>query len=181
MRFEVINNDKDAKYYNVQVKVADYDATSTGKVSNGVVGKIGARKEDNVYEFTKLAAKTDKVFYLATPEVEADESNYKNNTLRHYMNNIDEVLDAVEIRVGRKFAISEDGIVGSIVGKAGYVYAKMGETKLQYKATMPIESDNAVAVAIIEEVVPATQGMFIGIGGNNLAMQYNIVRCRVIA
>ena len=39
---------------------------------------------------------------------------------------------------------------------------------------------DAVSVAIIEEVVPATQGLFVGVGGANLAMQYNIVRCRVI-
>ena len=106
----------------------------------------------------------------------------KKNTLLHYMNDVDDVLDAVEIAVDRKFAISEDGINGTIVSKKGYVYAKVGETKLQYKATKPdFGTDQAVLIAEIEEVVPATQGMFIGLNGKNLAMQYNIVRCRVIA
>lgn len=182
MRFEVINNIKDAKYYNVKVKVADYDATATGLVSNGVVGKVVKRLENDVYELEKLAGQGEKVFFLVSPEVDADEYNYKKNTLLHYMNDSSAVLDAVEIPVDRKFAISEDGIVGSIVGKKGYVYAKVGEVKLQYKATKPdFATDKAVLIAEIEEVVPATQGMFIAVGGANLAMSYNLVKCRVIA
>lgn len=181
-RFEVINNSREAKIYNVKVKTADYDAAETGLVSNGVVGKVVKRLEDNVYELEKLAAEGDKVFFVASPEVDVDEYNFKKNTLLHYMNDVDDVLDAVEIAVDRKFAISEDGIDGTIASKKGYVYAKVGETKLQYKATKPdFETDQAVLIAEIEEVVPATQGMFIGLNGKNLAMQYNIVRCRVIA
>lgn len=177
-RFEIINNSREAKIYNVKVDEAQFDANDTGLVSNGLVGKIGARIEDNVYELKALEATTDQVFFLASPEVDADESDYKKNTLLHFQNDVADVLDAVEIPVNRKFAVSEDGIEGAIVGKAGYVYAKVGEVKLQYSATMP--STDAVSVAIIEEVVPATQGIFVGVGNANLAMQYNIVRCRVI-
>ena len=177
-RFEIINNSREAKIYNVKVDVAQFDANDTGLVSNGLVGKIGARIEDNVYELKALEATTDQVFFLASPEVDADEYDYKKNTLLHFKNDVADVLDAVEVPVNRKFAVSEDGIEGAIVGKAGYVYAKVGEVKLQYSKTMP--STDAVLVAIIEEVVPATQGLFVGVGGANLAMQYNIVRCRVI-
>lgn len=177
-RFEIINNSREAKIYNVKVDVAQFDANDTGLVSNGLVGKIGARVEDNVYELKALEAETDQVFFLASPEVDADESDYKKNTLLHFQNDVADVLDAVEIPVNRKFAVSENGIEGTIIDKAGYVYAKVGEIKLQYSATMPVA--DAVSVAIIEEVVPATQGLFVGVGGANLAMQYNIVRCRVI-
>lgn len=181
-RFEIINNDKYAKIYSVKVKVADYDASATGLVSNGVVGKVVTRLEDNVYQLEKLAAQTDKVFFLASPEVAADQSSFSKNALKTYLNDVTDVLDAVELRVDRKFAISEDGIVGTIVGGVGYVYAKTGTDKLQYKATKPtFATDGAVLVAEIEKVVPATQGMFIAVGGTNIAMQYNIVRCRVIA
>ena len=50
MRFEIINNSREAKIYNVKVDAGQFDANDTGLVSNGLVGKIGARVEDNVYE-----------------------------------------------------------------------------------------------------------------------------------
>ena len=181
-RFEIINQNPSAKYYNVKVKATDFDASTTGLVSNGLVGKIGARLENNVYELEKLAEQGDKVFFLTTPEVDVDEYNFKKNTLLYYMNEVDEVLDAAEIPTDRKFAISEDGIEGSIVDKKGYVYAKQGEVKLQYKETLPDwTTDKAILIAKIEEVIPAVQGMYVGAKGKNLAMSYNLVKCRVIA
>lgn len=181
-RFEIINQSPSAKYYNVKVNATDFDPSTTGLVSNGLVGKITKRLEDNVYELGKLEAEGDKVFFLVTPEVDVDEYNYKKNTLLYYMNDAEAVLDAAEIPVDRKFAVSEDGIEGTIEDGKGYVFAKVGETKLQYKSTKPdFSGDQAVLVAEIEEVVPAVQGMYVGAKGKNLAMAYNLVKCRVIA
>ena len=39
----------------------------------------------------------------------------------------------------------------------------------------------AILIAEIEEVIPAVQGMYVGAKGKNLAMSYNLVKCRVIA
>lgn len=181
-RFEIINQSPSAKYYNVKVNATDFDPSTTGLVSNGLVGKITKRLEDNVYELGKATEQGDKVFFLVTPEVDVDEYNYKKNTLLHYMNDAEAVLDAAEIPVDRKFAVSEDGIEGTIQEGKGYVYVKQNEVKLQYKQTLPDwGSDQAILIAEIEEVVPAVQGMYVGAKGKNLAMAYNLVKCRVIA
>lgn len=177
-RFEVTNRSNAEKIYNVVGTNSGGNADEL--VLNGMVGEIGDRIEDNVYQLKPLTATAKKVFFVAEPEVDADESKVQNNALYTYQNKLGAVVDAVEIPADRKFAIAENGIVGSIVGKKGYVYAKEGERKLQYKATLPIESDKAKLVAIIEEVVPATQGIFVGANKANLALSYNMVRCRVL-
>lgn len=178
MRFEVTNRSNSEKIYNVVG--TNTGGTADELVLNGMVGEIGDRIEDNVYQLKPLTATAKKVFFVAEPEVDADESSVEKNALYTYANKLGAVVDAVEIPADRKFAIAENGIVGTIVGKKGYVYAKVGERKLQYKVTKPEASDNAVLVAIIEEVVPATQGAFVGVGSANLALSYNMVRCRVL-
>lgn len=179
MRFEVTNRSNSEKMYSV---VGTNEGGSADElILNGMVGEIGDRIEDNVYQLKPLTATAKKVFFVATPEVDADESKLENNALYTFVNKLGEVQDAVEVPSDRKFAIAENGIVGSMVGKKGYVYAKVGERKLQYKATLPTkEDDQALLVAIIEEVVPATQGMFVGMKNAKLSLNYNIVRCRVL-
>lgn len=179
-RFEVINNEHDAKMYSV------VGTTSAGNadelVLNGMVGEIGARIEDNVYQLLPVTATAKDIFFVATPEVDADESKISNNTLIGFKNKIGEVQDAVVVTRNRKFAISQDGVEG-LTGdavKGGYLYVVAGKRKLQYKATAPVAGDNALLVAVIEDVVPATQGLFIGMNGTNLAMNYKMIRARVL-
>lgn len=173
-RFDVINNNADAKMYSV------IGTTAGGEdelILNGMVGEIGKRIEDNIYELLPLTATATDVFFVSTPEVDADESSISNNTLYGFTNKIGEVQDVTAIPRHRKFAIAENGIVGTVVGGKGYLYAKVGERKLQYSATKPAESK---LLAEIESVVPATQGMVVGINGSNLILKYNMIRARVL-
>lgn len=173
-RFDVTNNNTDAKMYSV---IGTTAGGADELILNGMVGEIGKRIEDNIYELLPLTATATDVFFVATPEVDPDESSIANNTLYGFTNKIGEVQDVVLIPRHRKFAIAENGIVGTIVGGKGYLYAKVGERKLQYSATLPADSK---LLAIIEEVVPATQGMVIGANGSNLILKYNMVRARVL-
>ena len=178
-RFEVTNKGGNEKMYSVVGTNAE--GSKDELILNGMVGEIGDRIEDNVYQLKPLTATAKKVFFVATPEVDADESKIENNALYTFVNKLGEVQDAVEIPSDRKFAIAENGIEGSIEGKKGYVYAKVGQRKLQYKNSLPTnDDDQALLVAIIEEVVPATQGMFVGMKNAKLSLNYNIVRCRVL-
>lgn len=190
MRFDTSNIRKDAKMYSViGTKVSGSDKVDD-LVQVGMVGKIGDRILDNVYEFLPLEA-TDKtnngdIFFLATPEVDPDEENVLNNSLKYFKLSEGQIADAVQYIKHDKFAIEEDGIVKSssdTITIGGYAYAEAGKRKLQYSTTKP--SDYCM-LAVIEDIVPVTEGMFVKQGTRTAKaltqqqMQYNIVRCRVI-
>lgn len=185
-RFDTTNFRKDAKIYSVVGK-----ATSGGvdeQVQVGMVGKIGNLIEDNVYEFLPLESGDTEVFYLATPEVDYDEHDYKKNTLYYFSLPEGAVADAVEGKKHDKFTVGDNGVEvsGASVVKGGYIYAKAGERKLQYKATKPDGSDDAIQIAVIEDIKDATQGITVQTGTsgaralNQIQMQYKLYVCRII-
>lgn len=173
-RFDVINNNADAKMYSV---IGTAAGGADELILNGMVGEIGKRIADNVYELLPLTATATDVFFVSTPEVDADESSISNNTLYAFTNKLGEVQDVVQIPRHRKFAIAENGVVGTIVGGKGFLYAKVGERRLQYSAT---KQADAKMLAEIESVVPATQGMVLAANGNNTILKYNMIRARVL-
>ena len=190
MRFDTRNIRKDAKMYSViGTKVSGSDKVDD-LVQVGMVGKIGDRITDNVYEFLPLES-TDSsangdVFFLATPEVDPDEDNILNNSLKYFKMSEGQIGDAVQYLKHDKFSIEEDGVVtttGVTIAEGKYVYAKAGERKLQYSANIP--SDYCM-LAVIEDIVPTTEGMFVKSGTASakaltpIQMQYNLLRCRVI-
>lgn len=187
MRFDTTNIGLDNKMYSV----IGTDASHADElVQNGMVGKIGDRIVDDIYEFLPLVDGDTDVFFLATPEVDPDENNVVNNSLHGFKLELGQVADAVQYKTHNKFAIEEGGVEGIATGanalKGAYLYAVGGKRKLQYKATKPISTDKAILVAIIEDIVPATQGMTLQAGTSAsrglvpMQLQYNLLRCRVL-
>lgn len=175
--YNVRNKKDSAKMYSVIGM-----ATTGGEdelVQNGMVGEIGEQIEDNIYEFLPLSATAKDVFVMATPEVDADESSVQKNSLHGFKMTLGQVGDATQLERHGKGEISEDMVDGSCA-KTGYLYAVAGSRKLKYKATKPDTGDNALLVAKIEDIVPSTQGMVIGIGGKNLTLNYKNIRFRVL-
>lgn len=180
--YNVRNKKESAKMYSVIGK-----ATTGGDlqlVQNGMFGEIGEQIENNVYEFLPVSATAKDIFVLATPEVDPDESNYMNNTLRGFKLVLGQVGDVTQIERHAKGEISEDMITvpqGATIAKTGYLFLKAGDRKLTYKATKPNrETDSALLIAKIEDVVLALQGMFIGSNGQNLIPQTKNIIFRVL-
>lgn len=176
--YNVRNKKESAKMYSVVGK-----KTAGGElelVQNGMFGEIGEQIEANVYEFLPVSATAKDIFVLATPEVDPDESNYMNNTLRGFKLTLGEVADATQIERHAKGEISEDMVTGT-VAKTGYLYLKAGDRKLTYKATKPDKTtDSALLIAKIEDVVQSVQGMFIGANGQNLVPQTKNIIFRIL-
>lgn len=180
MRFDTTNIKRDAKMYSIIGKASTGGEEQLVQV--GMVGSIGDMIEDDIYEFLPPANGKD-VFFLATPEVDADESDYTKNSLHGFTLRLGQVADAVQGMAHDKFTIEEKGIVGENIAVKKYVYVKEGERKLQYKETLPVEADKAVLIGQIESIVPATQTLFLkanSSGFQNLAMNYNLVKFRVL-
>ena len=187
MRFDTTNIDNSNKMYSV----IGTDATHADElVQNGMVGKIGDRIVDDIYEFLPLVDGDTDVFFLATPEVDAYETSILNNSLHGFTLTIGQTADAVQYKTHDKFAIEEAGVEGILAGasaiKGAYLYSIGGKRKLQYKLTKPISTDKAIQIYVIEDVVPATQGMYLRQGTASakaltpIQMQYNMIRCRVL-
>lgn len=175
--YNVRNKKESAKMYSaigMATTGGDYEL-----VQNGMLGEIGEQIEDNIYEFLPLSATATDIFVMATPEVDADESKVEKNSLYGFKMTLGQVGDVTQLERHGKGEISEDMVEGTCA-KTGYLYAVAGSRKLKYKATKPIEGDNALLVAKIEDIVPATQGMVIGIGGKNLALNYKNIRFRIL-
>lgn len=179
--YNVRNKKESAKMYSVVGK------TTTGGdlelVQNGMFGEIGEQIEPDVYEFLPVSATAKDIFVLATPEVDADESNYMKNTLRGFKLTLGEVGDATQIERHAKGEISEDMITvsGGSIAKTGYLFLKAGDRKLTYKATKPtFETDSALLIAKIEDITRAVQGMFIGSNGQNLIPQTKNIVFRIL-
>lgn len=187
-RFDTTNIGLDNKMYSVIGKATTGGADDLVQV--GMVGKIGEQIEDNIYEFLPLEDGDTEVFFLSTPEVDPDESKVVFNTLHGFRLELGQVADAVEYKRHNKFTIEEtaeaiEGLASGKATKGGYLYAKGGKRKLQYKATLPdTETDKAILVAKIEMIEPATQGMTVRATSakkfENLALNYNLLRCRVL-
>lgn len=183
MAFNTRNFKNDAKMYSVVGTKVDNSVKVDDTVQNGMVGTIGNQIRDNVYELLPLAADSTDIFFVATPEVDSDESKISYNTLQGFTLAKGDVADAIESHKHAKIEISEDMVDNVPVGgalKTGFLMAVAGKRKLQYKATAPIAGDNALLVADIEDVVQATQGIFVGLNGANLAMNYRNIRARIL-
>lgn len=180
MRAEVTNFGSDnLKIYSVIG--TDTAGTADELVQVGMLGEVTKQIEDNVYALQPLTATSKHVAMVATPEVDEDESSFDKNTLKGFSLKLGEVTDAVILAPHKKIAIEKAGVEGIGSATTGYVFAVAGKRKFQYKATKPVEADNALLVGVIEKVLPATQGIFIGTNnGNNLAMAYDIVRIRFV-
>lgn len=184
MRAEIVNFGSD------NLKIYSVIGTATGGeedelVQVGMLGEVGGQIEDNIYKFLPLSETSKHVAMIATPEVDADESQIEYNSLKGFKLQLGQVCDAVLLAPHKKIAIEKGGIKGSGAEsmKVGqYVYAKQGERQLQYKATLPDTStDNALLIGVIESIVPATSGLFIGsTGGKNIALNYDLVKIRFI-
>ena len=186
-RFDTSNIDSSNKMYSV----IGTDASHADElVQNGMVGKIGDRIVDDIYEFLPLVDGDTDVFFLATPEVAPDETSILNNSLHGFTLALGQVADAVQYKSHNKFGIEEAGVEGIANGahavKGAYLYSVGGKRKLQYKATKPISTDKAIQIYVIEDVVPATQGMYLQQGTSAskgltpIQLQYNMLRCRVL-
>lgn len=178
--YNVRNKKESAKMYSVIGK-----ATTGGElelVQNGMFGEIGERIEADVYEFLPVSATSKDIFVLATPEVDADESSFAKNSLRGFKLSLGEIGDATQVERHSKGEISEDMITVSsgTIAKGGYLYLAANSRKLTYKQEAPGESEAALLVAKIEDIVPSVQGIFVGADGSKLAPQVNNVIFRVI-
>ena len=187
-RFDTSNIDNSNKMYSI----IGTDLTHGDElVQTGMVGKIGDRIVDDIYEFLPLEDGDKEVFFVATPEVDADETSILNNSLHGFKLTLGQVADAVQYKKHDKFAIEEDGVEGIALGshavKGAYLYSVGGKRKPQYKLTKPdVATDKAIQVYVIEDVVPATQGMYLKQGTSAskgltpIQLQYNMIRCRVL-
>ena len=187
-RFDTSNIDQSNKMYSV---IGTDLSGNDELVQNGMVGKIGDRIVDDIYEFLPLEDGDTEVFFLATPEVDSDETSILNNSLHGFKLVLGQVADAVEYKRHNKFAIEEDGVEGIATDahavKGAYLFSTGGKRKLQYKATKPeAVADEPIQIYVIEDVVPATQGMYLKQGTASrksltpIQLQYNIIRCRVL-
>ena len=187
-RFDTTNIDQSNKMYSI----IGTDLTHGDElVQTGMVGKIGDRIVDDIYEFLPLEDGDKEVFFLATPEVDADETSILNNSLHGFKLTLGQVADSVESKRHNKFAIEEAGVEGIATNahaiKGEYLFAVGGKRKLQYKATKPdVVTDKAIQIYVIEDVVPATQGMYLKQGTASskgltpIQLQYNMIRYRVL-
>lgn len=175
----------------VMYSAIGYSATGVLEtVQNGMVGALGSMVEYDTYEFLPLKDGDTEVFIMATPEVDADESEIEKNTLKGYLMTEGQVGDITILKRHTCIAIDEAGIEGlptkssTAIGK--YVYATSGKRLLQYKATVPIGEDKANIVGIIENVKPATsptifvQGTTANKGLTGAGLSYNLVEVRFI-
>lgn len=175
--YNVRNKKESAKMYSVigKASVGGDDVL----VQNGMFGAIGEQIEDNIYEFVPVSATSKKIFVMATPEIDADESKVEYNSLHGFKMKLGQVGDVTEVELYSKGEISEDMVtVSGTIEKKGYLQLKADARKLEYSATKP--ESGALLIAKIEDIVPATQGMFIGVNGKNLALSYKNIRFRVI-
>jgi len=186
-RFDTSNIDNSNKMYSI---IGTDIAHADELVQNGMVGKIGDRITDDIYEFLPLVDGDTDVFFVATPEVDANEDSILNNSLHGFKLALGQVADAVQYKSHNKFAIEEAGVEGIATNasavKGAYLYSVGGKRKLQYKLTKPITTDKAIQIYVIEDVVPATQGMYLSQGTavakglKPIQLQYNMIRCRVL-
>lgn len=183
-RFDTSNFREDAKMYSV---VGTTSSGTEEAVQTGMVGKIGNRIVDDVYEFVPLESGDTECFYIATPEVDYDEEDFKKNSLYYFQLEKGAVTDAIQGVKHDKFSIAENGVTvpsSDTIVKNGYVYAKVGERKLQYSTTEPVS--DVIQLAKIEDIVPATQGIVVMSGTktnralNQVQLNYNMLRCRII-
>lgn len=174
--YNVRNKKESAKMYSAVGMVATGGADEL--VQNGMFGTVGAQIEDNVYEFLPVTATSTDIFVMATPEIDSDESKVEYNSLHGFKMALGQVGDITQVEVHSKGEISEDMVTGTCT-KVGYLVLEANQRKLKYSETLPTE-DTALLVAKIEDIVPATQGMFIGVGGKNLALSYKNIRFRVL-
>jgi hypothetical protein len=187
-RFDTSNIDQSNKMYSV---IGTDLSNADELVQNGMVGKIGDRIVDDIYEFLPLEDGDTDVFFLATPEVDPDETSILNNSLHGFKLALGQVADAIQYKTHNKFAIEEDGVEGIASNahavKGAYLYSVGGKRKLQYKTTKPdAVTDKPIQIYVIEDVVPATQGMYLKQGTASsrsltpIQLQYNMIRCRVL-
>ena len=150
-------------------------------VQVGEFGTIGALIKDNVYEFLPLAAATDKLYVIATPEVNYRDEDITDRVIKNFVLEDGAVVDAVPLVVGDKISISEDGIEGvtGSVAETGYAYTKASKRKLQYSATKPTTGDE-LAIFKIEAITPNSQNIVVGLGGKALNLSYNMVKLRLL-
>ena len=187
-RFDTSNVNSNNKMYSI---IGTDLSQGDELVQTGMVGKIGDRIVDDIYEFLPLEDGDTDVFFVATPEVDPDETSILNNSLHGFALALGQVADAVQYKKHDKFAIEEAGVEGIATNahavKNAYLYSVGGKRKLQYKATKPDTiTDKAIQIYIIEDVVPATQGMYLKQGTASskgltpIQLQYNMIRCRVL-
>ena len=74
-------------------------------VQVGEFGTIGALIKDNVYEFLPLAAATDKLYVIATPEVNYRDEDITDRVIKNFVLEDGAVVDAVPLVVGDKISI----------------------------------------------------------------------------
>ena len=173
--YNVRNKKESAKMFSV------IGRTTTGAeefelVQNGMFGAIGDQIEDNIYEFLPVSETSKKIFVLATPEVDVDESKVEYNSLHGFKLKLGQVGDATEVELYSKGEISEDMVDGT-AQKGKYLYLEAGARKLKASDTLP---EGKLLIAKVEDIVPATQGMFVGLNGANLALNYKNIRFQVI-
>lgn len=151
-------------------------------VQNGMFGEIGEQIEDNIYELLPVSATAKDIFVVATPEVDPDESSIAKNSLYGFKLGLGQVADAVQVELHSKGEISEDmvDLGGKTPVKGGYLVLKAGQRKLAYQDTAPLEADNALLVAKVEDVLLAKTGIAVGLGSQNLIPNYKNIRFRVI-
>ena len=175
--YNVRNKKESAKMFSVVGTATTGGAEEL--VQNGMFGDIGKQIEENIYEFLPVTATSNGIFVMATPEVDADESKVEYNTLKGFKLALGQVGDATQVEVHSKGEISEDMVIGTCA-ESGYLVLEAGARKLKYVATVTPGTATDLLVAKIEQIVPATQGMFIGVAGKNLALNYKNIRFRVV-